>query len=74
MMVKENEFLDRLKKMLNTSEEINLDTDLLDIQEWDSLSMMNFIVMCEEEFGVSVERHIVAESVVVEDLFDAVNK
>ncbi len=73
-MITEKSFLVSLKEMLGTSAEISMDTDLLDIEEWDSLCMMNFIVMCEDSFGISIDKHIIAEAVLVEDLYDALNQ
>lgn len=71
-MVLKEQFLFDMKKMLETDEKIDMDTDLLDIDAWNSLSMMAFIAMVEENYSVRVENFSVAEAVLVEDLFDIV--
>ena len=48
------------------------DMDLLDIESWDSFSMVAFVVMAEEKYNVKVDKFSVAEAVLVEDLYDAV--
>ena len=47
-MIDEKQFLKNLKDMLESDEEIEMDTDLMDIENWDSFSMMSFIAMAEE--------------------------
>lgn len=74
MEIGKAKFLEDLKKMLETDEELTMDIDLLDIDAWDSFSMMNFIAMVEENYGFIIETHLLAEAVLVEDLFDIVKK
>ena len=44
-MIKEDVFLKDLKVLLSTTEDIGMDTDLLDIDNWDSFSAMSFLAM-----------------------------
>ncbi len=67
-------FLEDLITMLDTKQNIDLETDLLDIEEWSSLSAMTFLEMAEEKYGVKIEPFEIAEAVLVEDLFDAIQR
>ena len=68
-MVSEEQFLNDLKELLETGENITMDTDLLEIDEWGSLSAVEFLVMIEEKYGVKAEPFSVAEAILVEDLY-----
>lgn len=73
-MITEGQFLTDLKELLDTDADITLDTDLLEINEWGSLSAVEFLVMIEDKYGIKVEPFSVAEAVFVEDLFNIVSK
>ena len=71
-MISEEQFINDLQIMLKTEEVITMDMDLLDIESWDSFSMVAFVAMAEEKYNVKVDKFSVAEAVLVEDLYDAV--
>lgn len=71
-MIKEDVFLKDLKVLLSTTEDIGMDTDLLDIDNWDSFSAMSFLAMIEEKYGIKVEPFAIAEAILVEDLYEIV--
>ena len=71
-MISQEQFIHDLQNMLKTDEELTIDMDLLDIEAWDSFSMVAFIAMAEEKYQVKLDKFTVAEAVLVEDLFDAV--
>ena len=71
-MISQEQFINDLQNMLKTDEELTIDMDLLDIEAWDSFSMVAFIAMAEEKYQVELDKFTVAEAVLVEDLFDAV--
>ena len=71
-MISQEQFINDLQNMLKTDEELTIDMDLLDIEAWDSFSMVAFIAMAEEKYQVKLDKFTVAEAVLVEDLFDAV--
>ncbi len=73
-MILKDDFLNDIKAMLGTDEEFDLDTDLLDVEAWDSLSAMGFIAMVEEKYGVKLEPFSIAEAVLFEDLYNIVVK
>lgn len=73
-MVNEEKFLSDLRAMLKNEGEIDMDTDLMDIENWDSFSMMSFIAMAEEIYGAKFEPFAIAGAVLVEDLYNVVNE
>lgn len=73
-MIDEKQFLKYLKDMLESDEEIEMDTDLMDIENWDSFSMMSFIAMAEEKYGAKFEPFAIAGAVLVEDLYNVVEE
>lgn len=68
-MVSEEQFLKEFKELLATKQEISMDTDLLEIDVWDSYSAVSFLAMIEEKYGIKAEPFAVAEAVFVEDLY-----
>ena len=58
-MIKEEQFLKDLNDML---------------ENWDSFSMMSFIVMAEEKYGAKFEPFAIAGAVLVEDLYSVVEE
>lgn len=69
-MVTREQFLEDFKELLSTKEEIGMETDLLDIDEWDSFSAIHFLSLIEEKYGVKAEPFAVAEAIFVEDLYN----
>jgi acyl carrier protein len=72
-VIPEEQFLKDLRELLETDEEITMDTDLLEIDSWGSLSSVEFLVMIEEKYGVKAEPFTVAEAIFVEDLYRIAN-
>lgn len=73
-MINEKQFLEDVKNMLKAEDELEMDTDLMDIENWDSFSMMSFIAMAEEKYGAKFEPFAIAGAVLVEDLYTVVNE
>lgn len=71
-MIAQEQFINDLKELLETKADITLDTDLLDIDEWDSFSSVAFLEMIKSKYGVAAEPFSVAEAVLVEDLYKIV--
>lgn len=71
-MISTEQFLNDFKALLSTSESVDLDTDLLDIDGWDSFSAISFLSMIEDKYGVKAEPFTVAEAIFVEDLYSIV--
>ncbi|MCQ2515550.1 MAG: phosphopantetheine-binding protein [Saccharofermentans sp.] len=72
-MVTSEQFLKDFKSLLSTNEDITFDTDLLEIDGWDSFSAMAFLAMIDEKYGIKAEPFAVAESIFVEDLYSIVS-
>ncbi len=68
-MISEEIFLNDLRELLSAGEEIGMETDLLDIDEWDSFSAISFLAMIKDKYGVSADPFAVAEAVFVGDLY-----
>lgn len=51
--MKVNEFLVAFQDVLQTEEELSLDTELETLEEWDSLAIMSTMAFLEANFGVS---------------------
>ena len=60
--------------MPKAEDEISMDTDLMDIENWDSFSMMSFIAMAEESYGAKIEPFAIAGAVLVEDLYAVIKE
>lgn len=73
-MPSEEKFVDDLMELFEIKEKISLNTDLLDIENWDSFSAVSFLVMVEEKYGVKAEPFEIAEAIYVEDLYNIVLK
>lgn len=46
------EFLSKMQDVLQTEDELSLDTVLDDLEEWDSLSVMATMAFLDKDFGV----------------------
>lgn len=73
-MVRADSFIQGMKAMLNTNMEINLGTDLLDIEEWDSFSKVSFMAMVNEKYNITLPRFEVASAETVGDLYSLVQE
>ena len=71
-MITEEQFLEDLKELLETDANITLDTDLLEIDDWGSMSSVEFLVMIEDKYGIKAEPFEVAEAIFVGDLYNIV--
>ena len=47
-----DEFLTEMQDVLQTEENLSMDTVLADLEEWDSLSVMATMAFLEKNFGV----------------------
>ncbi len=64
------EFLTKMKEdVLDTEMDIMLDTQLADIEEWDSLGVVTFIAMAKASYGKKVERAAITNAKTLQDLY-----
>ena len=63
-------FLERLADILDVEDEITLDTNLSELEEWDSLSIVSYVAMANAACGKKVDVKSVREAVTIQDLYD----
>ena len=63
-------FIDKMADILDAEDEISLDTNLSDLEEWDSLSIVSCIAMANAACDKKVEVKRVREAVTIQDLYD----
>ena len=68
----DEKFLDLLSDVMDTESELTADTVLEDIEEWDSLSVVNFVVMAQTTYGKDLKGSEVKKAQTVADLFNLV--
>ena len=66
------EFLKKLKETLQSDNELNMDTILDDLEEWDSLGMMTTAVFLEKEFGFKTTVNDLIAYQTVQELYNKV--
>lgn len=62
------EFYEELKDVLESEDSVKGDELLSDLGGWDSLAVMTYIAMVDEQCGVTLSASKLAEAVSVEDL------
>lgn len=66
-------FLTKMKEdILDTEMDITMDTQLADIEEWDSLGVVSFIAMAKAACGKKVERAAITSAKTLQDLYTLV--
>ena len=68
----EKEFLKQMQDVLDCDIQLNMDTDLLDVEEWDSLSFIKFLGMANSVYGKKIRPSAVRNAVTVKDLFNMI--
>lgn len=48
------QFIGKVKELLQIDEELSAETYLFDIDEWDSLAMMNMVAFFDKEFNKKI--------------------
>lgn len=49
------EFIETFKELIQTDMDVNLDTPLVDIEDWDSMAIMAIIAWLDVEHGVTAD-------------------
>lgn len=70
----EQDFIEKLIEVMDTEEELQMDTALEEIEEWDSLSYVSFLALCSKVAKTHVEPQEVRDARTVKDLFDLINR
>ena len=63
-------FLERMADIFDVEDEITLDTNLSELDEWDSLSIVSYVAMANAACGKKVDVKSVREAVTIQDLYD----
>lgn len=63
-------FLEKMTDILDAEEEISMDMQLDDIEEWDSLSVVSYVAMANTACGKKVNVKEVREAETIRDLYD----
>lgn len=63
------EFIKKLSELMDTDTEINLSTNLSDVEDWDSLSMVSFFSFCSTTLAKKISPEQIKAAQTVEDLF-----
>ena len=75
--MKKEEFIKKLKNALEIEDEdkeITLETDLRDLEEYDSLSVLAIIAMIDENFGKQIPSSDFAKITTIKSLMDLIGK
>lgn len=62
-------FLGEISEILDTEIEINFETILLDLEEWDSLSKVSFMSLANAKYGKKISPQSIRDVKTVEDLY-----
>lgn len=66
------QFIEKMIDLLDTEEEITIDTVLDELDEWDSLSFVSFLAMANAAYGKKIEPSDVKIAETVGDLYDLI--
>lgn len=72
--MKENEFIKQLTDIMDTETELTLDTNLSDVEEWDSLSLVSFLSFCNARLKRPILPEEIKQAQTVKDLFAIVEE
>jgi len=76
-MMKIDHFIDELKEALeieDEDQEITLDTNLKDLEEYDSLSVLSIIAMVDKNFGKQIPSSDFIKITTIKSLIDLIGK
>lgn len=66
----EEQFIQNMKdSVLDTDEEIEMETKLDEVEEWDSLALVSFIAMATAN-GKSLKKDTIKNAVTIRDLYE----
>ena len=75
-MIKKDIFLEKFKLLFDETDPklINFQTKFKDLEEWNSLIILSLIVLCEEDFKISISPNQIENSKTVNDLIDSLDR
>ena len=66
------EFLKNLKNIMDTEEELTLETKLEDLTDWDSFSLTAFLSFCDEHTKRPIEPEELKDAKTVKELYEII--
>ena len=75
-MIQKTDFLEKFRNLFDETDfnQIHLDTNFKNLEEWSSLTILSLIVMCEEDFNSYITPKEIENSKYVNDLINYVEK
>ena len=70
----EQEFIEKMIDVMDTEEELQMDSVLEEIEEWDSLSYVSFLALCSKVAKTHVEPDEVRNAKTMQDLYKLINR
>lgn len=70
----EQKFIAAFKEAMEREDDINMDDEFRNYDEWDSLVYLEVIAMLDEDFGVEIEADDFKGLITVEELLNEVKK
>ena len=67
------EFLTNIKQILETDEDLTLETKLEDLKDWDSFSLTDFLALCDEHTSRRIETDELKDAKTVNDLYKIIS-
>lgn len=67
------EFIKQLTDIMDTETELTLDTNLSDVEEWDSLSLVSFLSFCNARLKRPILPEEIKSAQTVNDLYKIVD-
>ena len=72
--MKSSEFCSRLKKELEFDSELEINTNIKELDEWDSMAAMVLIGFVSDEFGTTFNADDIAAITTIESLIEKIGK
>ncbi|MBR2141982.1 hypothetical protein [Anaerovibrio sp.] len=70
----EQDFIDMMVELMDTEDEITIDSVLDELEDWDSLSYVVFLARCSKDAKSHIEPQEVRDAKTIRDLFDLMNR
>jgi acyl carrier protein len=69
-----NEFIEKFKEALDIESECDIDAELEEFEEWDSMGYISIMSMLDEEYGKEVNADQLKACKTLADLYELVSK
>jgi len=69
-----NEFIEKFKDALDIEDEFDINVELEEFEEWDSMGYISVMSMLDEEYGKEVNANQLKDCKTLADLYELVSK